>query len=48
MFGMTWARAAIFYGSEVGKCFLLENGVYGPVAQTIPPLVIGVVVQAVR
>eukprot|EP01036_Dinobryon_divergens_P028099 gene28099-36991_t len=48
MFGMTWARAAIFYGSEVGKSFLLERNVYGPLAQTIPPLAIGVVVQAVR
>ena len=48
MVGMTWARAAIFYGSEVGKSFLLEKDVYGPLAQTLPPLVIGVVVQAVR
>lgn len=48
MIGMTWARAAIFYGSDVGKAYLLEKGVHGALAQTLPPLVIGILVQAVR
>lgn len=47
MFGMTWARGAIFYGSDVGKALLLDAGVYGPISQTLPPLVIGTLVQAV-
>lgn len=45
MAGMTWARAAIFFGSDLGKAFLLENKVYGPLAQAIPPMIIGTLVQ---
>lgn len=45
MFGMTWARGFIFYGSDKGKHWLHEKGVSGPLAQTIPPLVISTFVQ---
>lgn len=45
MAGMTWARAAIFYFSDVGKAYMIKEGYYGPVAQTIPPLLLGTFVQ---
>lgn len=45
MLGMTWARGAIFYGSDVGKAFLKNSGAPVAVAQTVPPLVIGTLVQ---
>ena len=48
MLGMTWARAAIFYGSDVGKDYMIRFGYYGPLAQTIPPLVIGTLVQVIN
>jgi len=48
MLGMTWARGAIFYGSDTGKHYMKAQG-YGLVwAQTIPPLVIGTLVQFVN
>jgi hypothetical protein len=46
--GMSWARASIFYGSERGKIFLTQLGFYGPVAQVLPPLVIGTIVQCIN
>jgi hypothetical protein len=46
--GMGWARGAIFYGSEHGKNVLLQMGVYKPFAQTLPPLVIGIIVQFIN
>lgn len=45
---MTWARGAIFYGSDLGKAALKKAGVYGPLAQTIPPLIVGTFVQVVN
>ena len=48
MLGMTWARGAIFYGSDTGKAMLKENGVNTALAQTIPPLIIGTFVQVVN
>ena len=48
MLGMTWARGAIFYGSDTGKAILKENGVNAALAQTLPPLVIGTFVQVVN
>lgn len=48
MFGMTWARAAIFYGSDQGKVFLKSHGVAPSLAQTLPPLIIGTAVQFVN
>lgn len=35
-------------GSEHGKLILKDMGVYGPLAQTLPPLVIGTLVQMVN
>jgi hypothetical protein len=35
-------------GSEHGKVLLTEYGCYGPIAQTLPPLVIGTVVQCIN
>lgn len=48
MLGMTWARGAIFYGSDQGKIAMRELGFYGPVAQTVPPFVLGIIVQIVN
>jgi hypothetical protein len=48
IFGMTWARGAIFYGSETGKEFLKHHGFNGPSSQAIPPLIIGTFVQIVN
>ena len=48
IFGMAWARGAIFYGSEHGKSVLTEMGLYKPLAQTLPPLVIGIMVQFIN
>lgn len=45
IFGMTWARAAIFYGSDVGKEHLLQNGWSPPLASTLPPIGISAFVQ---
>lgn len=45
MLGMTWARGAIFYGSDTGKQMLLDSGYNAALAQTLPPLIIGTVVQ---
>lgn len=35
-------------GSEHGKVLLTEYGCYGPIAQTLPPLVIGTIVQCIN
>ncbi len=48
MIGMTWARGAIFYGSDKWKRLLLDQGLSKPLAQTIPPLVISTLVQFVN
>eukprot|EP00605_Chrysophyceae_sp_TOSAG23-4_P002936 GSChrysophyteH1.ASY1.ANO1.3232.1 assembled CDS len=45
MIGMTWARGAIFYGSDLGKHWLRGIGVGPALAQTLPPLVISTFVQ---
>lgn len=48
LFGMTWARAAIFHGSEYFKPIMLEQD-YGMAAATsIPPLIIGTFAQVVN
>ena len=46
--GMTWARGAIFYGSDYGKKHLRTFGCNEVICQTIPPLVIGTLVQIVN
>lgn len=48
MMGMTWARAAIFYGSDVGKKYMLDHNINLALSQTIPPLLIGTFVQVVN
>lgn len=45
MFGMTWARAAIFFCSDVGKDAMLQNGFNPALAQTVPPFLVGTFVQ---
>ena len=45
IFGMTWARAAIFYCSDTGKEYLLQHGASKPVASTLPPIGIAAFVQ---
>jgi hypothetical protein len=39
MLGMTWARGAIFYGSEQGRELLKRSGYNEIIATTIPPMV---------
>lgn len=48
VFGMAWARGAIFYGSEIGKEVLHKKGIDGPIAAAIPPLVVSTFVQFVN
>lgn len=48
MAGMTWARAAIFYGSDVGKEFMHNHGFGNATSQAMPPLVIGTLVQIIN
>jgi hypothetical protein len=45
MLGMTWARGAIFFGSQKGKQMLKDNGYDANTAQLLPPLVISTFVQ---
>ena len=40
LFGMTWARAAIFYGCDVGKEALLRGGSSMALASRLPSIVI--------
>jgi hypothetical protein len=47
--GMTWARAAIFWGSDRGKEFLLQHEVCNEAwATVLPPLVVSTMVQFVN
>lgn len=46
--GMAWARGAIFYCSEHGKSALSKFGIPAPFAQTLPPLVTGILVQIIN
>ncbi len=45
MLGMTWARAAIFYGSQTGKDTMKEQGYGASSSQLVPPLIISTLVQ---
>jgi hypothetical protein len=45
IFGMTWARAAIFYGSDVGKDYMVQQGHSTALASTVPPMGLAVFVQ---
>lgn len=46
--GMTWARAAIFYGSDTGREALLKAGFSSATATGLPPLILGTVVQVIN
>jgi len=48
--GMTWARAAIFYGSDFGRHYLQVNHPEVPniVASFAPPLVVSTIVQVIN
>ena len=48
IFGMTWARAAIFYGSDTGKDYLGKHGFSSAVASTLPPVGVSALVQVVN
>lgn len=48
MFGMTWARAAIFYCSDFGKELLLQRGTSTAAATSLPAIAISTVVQVVN
>ena len=46
--GMSWARAAIFYGSDRGKEILVSMGVSDTTATILPPLFVSTAVQCVN
>jgi hypothetical protein len=47
--GMSWARGAIFYGSDRGRCLLERQlGVTGPISLVLPPLTIATCVQIIN
>eukprot|EP00308_Calcidiscus_leptoporus_P025552 CAMPEP_0119366840 /NCGR_PEP_ID=MMETSP1334-20130426/13659_1 /TAXON_ID=127549 /ORGANISM="Calcidiscus leptoporus, Strain RCC1130" /LENGTH=314 /DNA_ID=CAMNT_0007383127 /DNA_START=345 /DNA_END=1288 /DNA_ORIENTATION=- len=48
MFGMTWARAAIFYCSDYGKELLLQRGASMALATSLPAVAISTVVQVIN
>ena len=48
MFGMTWARAAIFYCSDVGKEQMLSMGFSTATASSVPPVAISAFVHVVN
>lgn len=45
---MTWARGAIFYGSDTWKEIFLTWGIPPAMSQTLPPMLIGTMVQFVN
>jgi len=48
VFGMTYARAAIFYFSDVGRGVLLNKGYSEATATVAPPLVVSTIVQIIN
>jgi hypothetical protein len=46
--GMTWARAAIFWGSDYGKVLLKDHGYSDAVATVTPVLLVSTTVQCVN
>lgn len=46
--GMTWARAAIFWGSDAGNDALRRLGFSPVTATVVPPLVVSTIVQCVN
>lgn len=48
VFGMTYARASIFYFSDVGRQKLLQKGYSEATATVAPPLVVSTIVQVIN
>lgn len=48
MLGMTWARGAIFFGSDTGREWLKARGHNEVISTTLPPMLIGTFVQVVN
>jgi hypothetical protein len=48
MLGMTWARGAIFYGSDRGRRILKDLGYNEVISTTVPPMLIGACVQIIN
>eukprot|EP00965_Chrysotila_dentata_P019545 649472-Pleurochrysis_carterae.AAC.2 len=48
MFGMTWARAAIFYFSDSGKAMMRRSGFSVVVSNSFPAVAISTVVQIIN
>ncbi|CAK9044348.1 unnamed protein product, partial [Durusdinium trenchii] len=46
--GMTWARAAIFYGSDTGSKWMRKEGYSTALASTVPSLLVSCFAQAVN
>ncbi len=46
--GMTWARAAIFWGSDRGRELLKNRGVGETTSAVLPPLVVSTLVQCIN
>ena len=45
VFGMTYARAAIFYFSDVGREFMIKKGFSESTSTVLPPLLVSAIVQ---
>lgn len=48
VFGMTWARAAIFWMSDYGHDVLMKNGYSNTTAAVLPPLAVSATVQVLN
>jgi hypothetical protein len=48
VFGMTWARAAIFWMSDTGRDVMLQQGYSEAAATVLPPLVTSTIVQVIN
>lgn len=46
--GMTWARAAIFYGSDVGSRWMRGQGYGTAISSTLPSLLVSIFAQTVN
>lgn len=46
--GMTWARAAIFWGSDLGRDALMQHGFDKTTSTVVPPLVCSTLVQIIN
>jgi len=46
--GMTWARAAIFYGSDIGSRWMKSQGFNTAISATVPSLTVSILAQTVN